>query len=386
MTISLEELYRPTSKKYRIQIKAGDAGLNKIVDWTHSIEDRAVARFLHGNELIFTTGIAHQDDSEGKWLLELVKDLHKAQASGLIVNYGGYIKTVPYEVIEFCEQVGFPLFVMPWETKIVDVTRYYCDRIIEAQEKVINLGESCKQFIFHPELRDEIINVFREHGIKPIKSCQLLFFSIDNQNNFFSANKSVRLKIGSIIHRERGQYLSFEDGKYLVYVLFEFLKPQIDRIQKRVLEEIQLNHSKKIRMTVGRKEENIFTLSEHYKENYRLVNVTKNQNQDILYYENMGIFELILSSDMNLMTDYYKNRVGKLEQHDQAYQTQYITLLQYYLTSKMSIQELADILHVHRNTINYQLNQISTILDVDLKDLSVKLELLLALKIADMIK
>ncbi len=44
-------------------------------------------------------------------------------ASGIVINTGPYIKKIPDEVIQFGNEFGFPIFTMPWEVHVVDVTR-----------------------------------------------------------------------------------------------------------------------------------------------------------------------------------------------------------------------------------------------------------------------
>ena len=101
------------------------------VRWVHIIEDSEVPDFLHGNELIFTTGIGHVGN---EWLKIFTVSLKNKGAIGLVVNIGPYISSVPSQAIVFCEQNGFPLFTIPWKTRIIDISYEFCRRII-ANEK-----------------------------------------------------------------------------------------------------------------------------------------------------------------------------------------------------------------------------------------------------------
>ncbi|UKI37112.1 MAG: PucR family transcriptional regulator ligand-binding domain-containing protein [Clostridiales bacterium] len=46
-------------QKYSLKLLAGKGGLDNAVRWVHMVEDRQVPDFLHGGELVFTTGIGH---------------------------------------------------------------------------------------------------------------------------------------------------------------------------------------------------------------------------------------------------------------------------------------------------------------------------------------
>ena len=61
MALTLEELCRNSENDYGMMLIAGEKGTDNIVQWVHYIEGGEVPRFLHGYELVFTTGIAHQD-------------------------------------------------------------------------------------------------------------------------------------------------------------------------------------------------------------------------------------------------------------------------------------------------------------------------------------
>ena len=59
MAISLSQLCANAEKDHEMKLIAGSAGLENTVRWVHMVEDSEVPGFLHGNELIFTTGIGH---------------------------------------------------------------------------------------------------------------------------------------------------------------------------------------------------------------------------------------------------------------------------------------------------------------------------------------
>ena len=127
MPISLSRLCENTEKSYQLRLIAGRDGLDNPVRWVHMIEDPEVTGFIHGNELVFTTGIRQRGVD---WLLDFVVNLREHGAVGLVVNLGPYITSIPPQVIVYCEQNAFPLFTIPWEEHIIDVTYDFCHRIV----------------------------------------------------------------------------------------------------------------------------------------------------------------------------------------------------------------------------------------------------------------
>lgn len=68
MAILLRQLCEKASYLYGMRILAGENGTGNIVQWIHTLEDVETGGFIHGGELIFTTGIA-QEGNECCWNL-----------------------------------------------------------------------------------------------------------------------------------------------------------------------------------------------------------------------------------------------------------------------------------------------------------------------------
>ncbi|NCC68329.1 MAG: hypothetical protein EOM14_09110 [Clostridia bacterium] len=71
MALTLSRLLSNTDS-FDIRCAAGQSGMNALVRWIHMVEDIEVPCFLHGNELVFTTGIAQ---SGNDWLTPFAKSL-----------------------------------------------------------------------------------------------------------------------------------------------------------------------------------------------------------------------------------------------------------------------------------------------------------------------
>ena len=79
MAILLRQLCEKASYLYGMRILAGENGTGNIVQWIHTLEDVETGGFIHGGELIFTTGIAQEGN---EWLLEFVENLYEREATG----------------------------------------------------------------------------------------------------------------------------------------------------------------------------------------------------------------------------------------------------------------------------------------------------------------
>ena len=85
MAITLARICANAEKTYGMKLIAGRAGMDNFVRWVHIVEDSEVPDFMHGNELVFTTGIGHKGSG---WLLDFVRQLKGKNAAGVVVNIG----------------------------------------------------------------------------------------------------------------------------------------------------------------------------------------------------------------------------------------------------------------------------------------------------------
>ena len=131
MAIFLRDLYYDTKRKYNLNLISGGKGMVNIVSWVYISEDISTSTFLNGGELIITTGVTSGERED--WLRAFIKELIKRGTCGLILNTGRYIfeEDITDEIVRLCYRYSFPLFTMPWDTRIFDITHDYYNRIFE---------------------------------------------------------------------------------------------------------------------------------------------------------------------------------------------------------------------------------------------------------------
>ena len=94
------------------------------------------------------------------------------------------------------------------------------------------------------------------------------------------------------------------------------------------------------------------------------------QDADILYYDTLGIEKILLSvKDRKVLSDIEKNTLGRLIQYDKNNGTDLYDFLKIYIKNDGSIKKTADDLFVHRNTVNYKISKIESIINMDITNL-----------------
>lgn len=148
MSITVSKLCANAQANYVMKLVAGKEGMGNYVRWVHLVENVDVSPFLHGNEMVFMTGVGISDESR---LLTFIEELIEKRCSALVINTGKYIKSIPQSVKDCCDLNSLPLFTVPWEVKLIDITYDFCHRIVTGEEIETALATALRNLIFSPE-------------------------------------------------------------------------------------------------------------------------------------------------------------------------------------------------------------------------------------------
>ncbi|MBI4858581.1 MAG: PucR family transcriptional regulator ligand-binding domain-containing protein [Acetobacterium woodii] len=383
MAITLNHLCKYSKENYGMNLICGDEKLNNLVNWVHMLEDPETAGFLHGQELIFSTGIGHPNTD---WLIEFAEGLIEHQASGLVLNIGPYIKAVPEDLIEFCSKMKFPLFTIPWKTRIVDITNDFCRKIIKAEENEITVAGAFRDAIFFPEKSLQYRSVLERKEFDLDAEYHVVALSLKDSGNgkLFDFDKKIRMQLMSILYQSSDRFNIFRQDQYLIIVLQNFSQHVIENAIRTLDELCRVRFPQyMIHGGIGAGENGILSLAKNYKRAIAVLHLAEKQQEVIKSYNDIGFYQLLIEvEDTNVLKRFYKDTLGQLEDYDRKNQTDYLDTLKAYLLSNGSIQEVAKTTYVHRNTVNYKIKKIKEILQCELTYQN-GLELILALNIKE---
>lgn len=365
MKMTLANLSEQTEEKYGMKIVAGREGVNHIVRWVHIIEDMEVPEFLHGNELIFTTGIARH---QMNWLLHFVKSLRENNAAGLVVNLGPYIEGVPPQVLIYCEQHDFPLYTIPWKTRIIDVTYEFCRQIIQNDGAEQSLADAFKNLILNPQGQDNYEFAINRLGFSKESKYRLLLIDCMKTNQsiteqFLRDKETEFTKVFEQNHMQKGMFL-WRGKIVLIYQNLE--EYQLHELLQGIK---NLGQDEGIKNYVGISEEydSYIRMSEMYDQAESANRIAKIQNETWKKYEEIGIYKILLNvENQDLLKCYYNEVIGELVEYDQKHHSELCGMLKLYCMTNGSVNVIAEHYGLHRNTINYKINKIKRILKVEL--------------------
>ena len=375
MAVTLRSLCETASYLYGMRVIAGSGGMSNIVQWVHTVEDIEVSGFLHGGELIFSTGIANRNQD---WLLPFVKNLIQKQVSGLVLNIGPYITGIPKEVIDYCNKLNFPLMDIPWKTRIVDISRDFCNRIILNEREEEDISQALRNIVFFPGDADKYIPVLECHNFDSTVKCCMVAVKAEMAEGSPVSKSEDRIE--RLIHSYKKPWGGFKVDMINYYVLSGFNPEEIEHLVGDI-QALQYNHLsiKQICISVGMTAGKLSELSKNYQITSRLFTVSQKKKISPSYYDKMGMKKILLAVDnLEVLKSFYAENLMKLKSYDKENGTDYMGFLRMYLEYDGSVQRVAEETFVHRNTINYQLAKVKKILGNDMKTLEDRHNLLLA--------
>lgn len=380
MSIILKQLCSDTETKYNLKLIAGKNGMTNTVRWVHTVEDRQVPDFLHGGELVFTTGIGHVREDP---LLEFVKRLKKHGASGVVVNIGPYLESVPQEVINYCNEESFPLFTLPWSVYIIDITYDFCRRIIENEKIETTSAEAFKNIILSPEQGKKYRSFLEQHGFLPESHYRVFTLRLmkDGKNITDDFERSNHIKLWGILAKSKDHPSAMFVYENTIAVIRQYADRCFIKNLTDTLDAVFEN--KNISYVMG-----ISTERKGYKSAAKLLSEAEaarktaaSDNKSFCLYSEIGINKLIFGvNDKAVLKEYAAGQLDDIISYDTEYKTDYAKILYEYLICDGSVMEVAENYGIHRNTVNTKIKNIKQIFGIELCG-EKKAELLLAFKI-----
>lgn len=370
MAIVLEQIYEVALHRYNMKLVAGGRGLRHLVDWVHTVEEMDYVSFLKGRELIVTTGIGEKDE---EMLTRFVKSLYEAGASGLVINIGKYITRVPRSVITYSEEVGFPVFTLPWEVHLVDFNRDLCNLIYKTMQEQDGLETALQKAIFSHKEEQQYMPVLHENHIH--KDTELFMVQC-----YFPANRRTGSEAGDkfdstqFFYRFIRQCQQIFAQNKVISVIFQrdlyiTLIAQIsagtgrDKIITQIEELSKVfSQQKKLYLAISDKDTMVSNLWEKYRDLSYLCRWGREKDKQICREEELGISKLWLSIDNVKKLEKYRDKMlGELEHLDKETGSEYLRILKCYLETNGNIGEVATECYLHRNTVSYHLKKIAEI-------------------------
>ena len=385
MAVELKRLIGKV-KDMDIKLVAGSGGESDPVTWCHMVENEIAADFLSGGELVFVTGIGLEDR---KSLGRLICKLYEKKTAGVIINIGPYIDEIPKEVIDFCNEKRYPMYVVPWKIHLAEIMRIISYSITEEEHKEMEVTAAFKNAICFPAEEELYLVPLSENDYQAGWSyCACVIKLLSEKEITHARMRSFRNTLDMIIKHHSMKIELFDYESQLVMVFANLNEDEVLEVVEAINQRIRalLLPTERITLGVGKVTKSIRCLYKSFKhaKAIRKLQDTGMIPEDKYYYGQLGIYRLLIGiDDQEIVEDYYSRVLKPLIDYDEQNQSDLKDVLKCYLDHDGSVNRTAEELFVHRNTINYKLNKVKDILNIDLSSLETRMELMLALALKE---
>ena len=365
MAITLAQMIQNADKVYEMQLVAGRAGLSNFVRWVHIVEDSEIPEFMNGNELVFTTGIGHKGSG---WLTDFAENLFRHKAAGLVVNLGQYIESLPRETVRFCEQNAFPLFTLPWKVKLIDVTYDFCHRIISSEESETTLAAAMRNLIFQPQRINDYAPVLERKGFHDIGEYCVTAVSVEYLGKNISAKdwRRILFSVRRAFASTRSANCMFVQEYFLIIVQRNPAKTDDHAAKLRSAIFECFSEKPVIHIGTSSAASGYEGISSGYKEAVAAMKLSKIKEKEYMSYSEIGVYKILFGvRSPTILTDFVKVTLGALFDYENKTGENAAELLKCYLENNCSVMKTAEILNVHRNTVNHRLKAIREFMNME---------------------
>ena len=366
MSITVSKLCANAQANYVMKLVARKEGLGNYVRWVHLVENADVSPFLHGNEMVFMTGVGINDEGH---LLRFVEELIEKRCSALVINTGKYIKSIPQSVKDCCDINSLPLFTVPWEVKLIDITYDFCHRIVTGEEIETALATALRNLIFSPEHEAGYKSTLERRSYFPSSDyCVGICGFSKTELGDDELKKAATSAMQKVLNTSGKQFSFFFQDKNLVTVCPDCKEEDVRKIIS-TFDTIFNSGGEGATLTCGisPSKQGYAAVSDGYRKAVMALKVATLHGESCVGYSDMGIYKLLVHiKDTSVLHEIYDETLGTLEEFDSANGTDYMETLKRYLENDSSVQEVARLTFVHRNTVNYKLRRIKEILGCEL--------------------
>lgn len=395
MSITLREIVKQV-EHLEMKLVAGEAGLDREVLWTHMVDSDTISAFLQGQELTFTTGIGI---SEKLPLLKLVQEVYRNGASGIVINIGPYVDKIGQDVLDFANEKAFPVFEVPWKIHMAEIMRIICFAITKEQQSRIEVTAALNNAFLCPAQEELYVFPLMRKGYLADSVYTAVTIRVEVQKNTVAGERMEQLhsQLGSHLRCNYKRILCCAQEKQLVLVLCDYTGQERKHVLTYIFQHFcnELKKEETAVFCVGNQAEELRQLHKSYETANQMAEVSAlgripgeevYGRHKMIVYKNAGIFRILFAlKDEEVMQEYVRDTVQPLLEYDALHHTDLASVLQCYLRHDGSLQDTANELIVHRNTVNYKINKASEILEMDLTRLENRLEVMLGFGICQIL-
>ncbi|ADU31115.1 PucR family transcriptional regulator [Evansella cellulosilytica] len=239
----------------------------------------------------------------------------------------------------------------------------------------------------HLTSTEEIVNKFDQLEIIPPSSFFIVIFSF---NHDITLEEERHISYLLTISQQIRTVFYVIDGNELILLSTTVNDNDFDINFSSFLTNFTSQMKKKFSIDdiisgAGNKYNKYENIETSYQQAITVLNLKKQYPDELIKthtYEKLGIFRYIeFLQQKNKVDNYYNQAILNLESYDQNHNTHLLHTLDTFLSMDSNVNEAANQLHIHTNTLLYRLKRISEVGKINLKNMNEKTSLFVDMKL-----
>lgn len=403
MSILVKDILKLKSLE-EMKLVGGSIGLEKCIEWVYvseCLEDPLEGiKWLQGGEIVIITGVGIKSDINV--LTKLIEGISEKNGAALIVNVGKYIREIPDEAIKIADKFQIPLFTLPWEVRLVEVSKEISNTIILARIEEKFMNDFLNNILFGQiDLGINIKEKANYFGYNLQGKCCICIIKINGFEEFAKVKKlydeisiaKVKLALRKLVQDILEKYslkVPIIDNEEEIIFLNRTEENSMNRLNK-ALKDIQEAIGKRmsgisINVGIGNGYEDLSLMKDSFNEAKIVIESLKCEgaSQTIKKYNDIGIYSLIFNiENKKILESYCKQVIGPiLEKTKKNKEISLVEILDTYLIENCNLTIAAEKLYLHRNTLTYRIKKIEQLLNCNLHNFEDCLRIKMALYIS----
>lgn len=365
-----------------VELLTGEAGLERMVSWTYMVQTRPYKDHMNpGNFALLVVDYLRYTMDD---VFDTMIELNALGISGLALSVVDDKEVIPESLIDKAKELKLPLFYIRWEgATFVDIAQSIGELILETEVDNKRTGDYLYNLLFGYEVNDKYIEkISAQFGLTFDRPYRVGIIVVDRkygvnleQDEHTYAYYTDCLNREVIHMKKRPMYMRFLNKFVLLFEATEGKETenQIENILKKLDSRTPfagLIHSTCI---LGAAYTRPADFGKSYQEAKNLIPkkdmLPNPSNKKVLSASSMGIYQYMFNSgNQQEILNYCNDKLKQLEMYDNANGSFLIdTLLNYYMCG-FNVGKTADMMFVHRNSLQYRLKKIEEILEISLDD------------------
>ncbi len=365
-----------------VELLTGDVGLDRMVSWTYMVQTKPFVEHMNpGNfALLVVDYVRFNMDEAYNAMLEL----NKLGISGLAISIENDREHLSKSFIDKAIELNLPLFYIRWEgATFVDIAQSIGRIIYETQVNNKRTGDYLYNLLFGYEINKKYIEkissqfglIFdRPHRVGIIVIDREYGINLEQDEHTYSYYTDCLNR--EVIHMTKcPMYMRFLNKFVLLFEKTE-TKETEHEIEK-ILQDLDSRRSLagKIHSTciLGAAYTDPADFGKSYTEAKNMIPkkdlLPNPSGKKVISASSMGIYKYMFTSEnQREILDYCNCKLKKLEIYDNTNGSFLIDTILNYYSCGFNIKKTAEMMYVHRNSLQYRLKKIEEILGISLDD------------------